>query len=204
MTGEYKSIFGNVFSENSIGMMKDMSIIGSIGGSLTSMAGTYYATQAQKDALSYQEQQLNFEATVSDMNAALVESGIAESRDIIRKNIGATQMQDRERIEADRNRAAAGNVKVDTGSARERTEAQNLMSDLNAMSQRVSGEIKHKGMQQQASNLKVSASMSRGSASNLRATASSMSPALSFLTQTVSSAGQVAGVFYQQFKSEKR
>jgi len=198
--GEYQSIFAGVFSEEQIGLMGDLSIIGGISGALHSMAGAYYQTQAQKDALKAEAQNREFAAELADMSAVVIENAIGEGRDALRQAIGVSQMQYSEAKAQAKTQAAARGVKVDTGSAAETQAALQLISDYEAMTMRVEAETQFAGMERQAGQAKIEATMGRLSARNMRATAKSMSPAHSFLTQAVSSAGQVSGLFYERFR----
>ena len=179
--------------------LKNASIALSIGGSVTSAIGNYYAVLGQRDQHKAQALSMDFEAQVAEFNANLIEQQIGRARDAARNQIGISNMRYAEEKAAARANAAARGVKVQSGSAGERERAVEIMKQIDAMTIQVNSEERIASLEQGKSNQESAAIIGRESSRNIRSTARSISPEVSYLATEIGNAGRVANMFYDRF-----
>ncbi len=179
--------------------LKNASIALSVGGSVTSAIGNYYAVLGQRDQLKAQALSMDFEAQVAEFNANLIEQQVARARDSAKNQIGISNMRYGEERAAARANAAARGVKVQSGSAGERERATELMKQIDAMTIQANSEERIASLEQGKANQESAAIIGRESSRNIRSTARSISPAVTYLTTEIGNAGRVANMFYDRF-----
>lgn len=163
------------------------SMAASAAGGAMSTVGSYYSALGQKSAL-------KFQATLSDINARAAES---DARNALARGERAEQSVrlDTASLKSSQRVALAGNG-VDLGS----DSAAAILTSTDVLGEIDANQTKANALRE-AWGHRTEATSYRSQANIDRATASSISPGTSAFTTLLTSAGQVAGQYYEGTKS---
>lgn len=175
---------GNVASKD----IAKASLIADIGGGLTSMAGTYYDAANTKASLRTQ-------ADIAAINSRIAEMSAREElrkgqKQASQLKLQAGQLKSRQNVAM-----AASGIDLTQGSAAEISASTDFMSEADAMTIEANAIQSAWGYKTQASNYLTEAQYKRASAKTI-------SPIGSASASLLSSAGLVAGHWYDRIKKE--
>jgi hypothetical protein len=163
------------------------SLIGSVGGALTSSIGSYYGAATQKAMLSGQ-------AGVADINARIAELGAQSALMQGQRQIGSLTLKAGQLKGRQRAALAANGVDLGVGSAAELQASADTMKEIDKTTLELNAILNAWGYRNQAINFQNEALVRR-------ATARAISPFGSAMTSLLGSAGQVAGSWYALSKN---
>ena len=163
------------------------SLIGQIGGGVTSAIGSYYSASANRAALKSQ-------AAVADVNARIAELGAQSSLNQGQHQVGALTLKAGQLKSSQRAAMAANGIDLGVGNAVEVQATTDLMKEIDANTLKANAVRSAWGYRTQGVNFQNEALMKR-------ATAGAISPFGSAAGSLLGSAASVAGSWYSLNKS---
>lgn len=163
--------------------LAQVSMIGQIGGAVTSAGGAFFGAQSAKSAA-------NFRAGLSETNARLAELSAQSTLQQGEKEVGRLTLHAGQLKSSQRAGMAANGIDLGVGNAAETLASTDLMKDIDSRQITANAVRSAWGLKTQATNY-------RNDALIKRATADSISPFASAATSLLGSATKVAGSWYQ-------
>ena len=163
------------------------SLIGQIGGGVTSAIGSYYSASANRAALKSQ-------AAVADVNARIAELGAQSALNQGQHQVGALTLEAGQLKSSQRAAMAANGIDLGVGNAVEVQATTDLMKEIDANTLKANAVRSAWGYRTQGVNFQNEALMKR-------ATAGAISPFGSAAGSLLGSAASVAGSWYSLNKS---
>lgn len=158
------------------------SLIGQIGGGVTSAVGSYFSAATQKAALQGQ-------AAVADTNARIAELGAQSALNQGQQQVGALTLKAGQLKSSQRTTMAANGIDLGSGNAVEIQASTDIMKEIDANTLTANAVRSAWGYRTQAVNF-------QNEALTKRATAGAISPGMSAGSSLLGSAASVAGSWY--------
>lgn len=159
------------------------SLIGQIGGGVTSAIGSYFSAATQKATLKGQ-------AAIADTNARIAELGAQQELFRGQQQVGALTLQAGQLKSRQRAAMAANGIDLGVGSAAEIQASTDIMKEIDKNTVEANATRSAFGYRTQAMNF-------QNEALTKRATASAISPGMSAASSLLGSAGSVAASWYR-------
>lgn len=153
-----------------------------LGGAISSIAGSFYSAQAQRD-------NLRFQADMASINARIAEQSAQSALDAGNRQVGALTLKAGQLKSGQRAAMAANGVDLGQGSAAEVLASTDLMKEIDVNTLTANAVRSAWGYRTQGVNYQNQALLARSAAS-------SISPMASAATSLLSSAGSVASNWY--------
>ncbi len=159
------------------------SLIGQIGGGVTSAIGGYFSAATQKATLKGQ-------AAIADTNARIAELGAQQELFRGQQQVGALTLQAGQLKSRQRAAMAANGIDLGVGSAAEIQASTDIMKEIDKNTVEANATRSAFGYRMQAMNF-------QNEALTKRATAGAISPGMSAASSLLGSAGSVAASWYR-------
>ena len=159
------------------------SLIGQIGGGVTSAIGSYFSAATQKATLKGQ-------AAIADTNARIAELGAQQELFRGQQQVGALTLQAGQLKSRQRAALAANGIDLGVGSAAEIQASTDIMKEIDKNTVEANATRSAFGYRTQAMNF-------QNEALTARATASAISPGMSAVSSLLGSATSVAASWYR-------
>mgnify|MGYP003132139393 CR=1 FL=1 len=175
-----------------------------VAGVLTSAIGAFYSIKSAQYQAKSQAMNLEFQATMADMNARAAEN---DAQNILRagqQQAGQVGLQYRQLKSATRARRGGAGIQSGVGSAAEIDASIDYAKETDIISINMNTVRAAKGRRMQGVGMQTQASMGRLSASNMLASARSMNPGLAGFTSLLGGATGVASTWAQSRRDEQR
>ena len=193
----------------STGELASASLIGQIGGGLSSAVGGYYSANSQKSSLQFQSDIAGINAsavqTVGDFNARIDEMGAQSALAAGQQQVAAQTLKAGQVMGAQRASLAANGVDLGQGSAAEVQASTSIMKDIDSNTIQANAIRNAWGYRTQGMNAKLGAdiqSMNLNTTSAVdSAAANGINPLVSGGTTLLTGAGKVASSWYQYNKN---
>lgn len=197
------------------------SLIGQIGGGVTSAIGSYYSAAAQKSTLKGQAAVADANARIADANASVVRATAGVNARIAELGAQSTLLQGQQQVGAltlkagqlkssQRAALAANGVDLGVGSAAEIQASTDIMKETDALTISANAVRNAFGYRAQAMNFENEALTAqsngwayRADAENKRVTAGAISPFGSAMGSLLGSAASVASSWYSYAKPKE-
>lgn len=163
------------------------SLVGQIGGGVTSAVGSYYGAQGQKVALKSQ-------AAIADVNARIAELGAQSALNQGQQQVGALTLKAGQLKSSQRASMAANGIDLGVGNAAEVLASTDIMKEIDKNTVEANAVRNAWGYRTQAVNYQNEALMKRTAANGIN-------PGMSAATSLLSSAGKVSDSWYQMRKA---
>ena len=158
-------------------------------GAVNGAIGSYYSAKSQKINLQGQ-------AALADVNARIAELGAQSALDQGQKQVGALTMQAGQLKSKQRAALAANGVDLGEGNAAEIQASTDIMKETDKNTLEANAVRTAWGYRTQATNYQNEAIVDRG-------TASAISPGMAATSSLLTSAGRVAGSWYELYKAKR-
>ena len=169
--------------------LAQISLIGQIGGGLSSAIGSYYSAASQKTNLQTQ-------AYLADVNARMAERSAQTALDRGQKQVGQLTLKAGQLKSTQRANLAANGVDLGEGNAAEIQASTDILKEVDKNTLETNAVYDAWGFRVQGSNYQNEALMARASAS-------AINPGASAFTSLLGSAGNVAGSWYNYTKTKE-
>jgi hypothetical protein len=158
------------------------SLVGQVGGGISSAVGGYYSASAQKASMKAQ-------AAIADTNARIAELGAQSALQQGQQQVAALTMQAGQLKSRQRAAMAANGIDLGVGNAAEVQASTDIMKEIDSATLEANAVRNAWGYRTQAVNYQNEALMSRASAKGIN-------PGMTLATSLIGSATSVAGSWY--------
>lgn len=183
------------------GALGAASLIGQVGGGLTSGIGSYYGAATQKINMGGQAALAEAQARIHEINARMAEQGAQSVLLQGQQQVGALTLKAGQLKSSQRTALAANGVDLGEGSAAELQASTDVMKEIDTNTLAANAVRSAWGYRTEASNHLIEAGNARAQAHIARATAKGISPGMALAGSLLGSATNVAGSWYQMRKA---
>ena len=200
-TGGYETSGASAVKQaNTADMFKTVGPILAIAGMASSAIGAYYSAKTQQYQLASQALTMDFQKSMSELNAKNAEFTAQTILDSGQRQIGAVTMRAGNVKSASRASMAARGIQAGVGSAADVIATTDLIKEVDVNTINARSVQAAEAQRMQAVNAQNQAMMAGVSAENARMGASTISPLMSTASSLLGSASSVATAYY----SDKR